>query len=204
MEENTQLTTTNPAEENFVLRQRQATAICKSDLVPDAFKGNVQNTMIAMEIGERVGLSAIMCMQNLYIVHGKPSWSSKFVISKVNTCGLFARPLRFEYSGEGDTRECYAHTVAQDGEICKGPVVSIKMAKLEGWYDKKGSKWPSMPDVMLSYRAASFFGSLYIPELLLGMKTAEEMQDNPVIDVDHEEIMSKIKSRKTQGETIQI
>ena len=38
-----------------------------------------------------------------------------------------------------------------------------------------------MPDVMLRYRAASFFGKLYAPELLMGLQTAEEVRDATII-----------------------
>ena len=34
-----------------------------------------------------------------------------------------------------------------------------------------------MPELMLHYRAASFFGGLYAPEVLMGMQTTEEVND---------------------------
>jgi len=53
----------------------------------------------------------------------------------------------------------------------------MDMAVAEGWFGKAGSKWQTMPEVMLRYRAASFFGKLYAPELLMGIQTAEEIHD---------------------------
>lgn len=55
--------------------------------------------------------------------------------------------------------------------------VTMEMAVNEGWYGKNGSKWRSMPDLMLRYRSAAFFGRIYAPELLMGLPTAEELQD---------------------------
>lgn len=66
------------------------------------------------------------------------------------------------------------------GERLEGPPVSMEMAVAEGWYAKTGSKWQTMPDIMLRYRAASFFGKLYAPELLMGLSTAEEEQDKVI------------------------
>ena len=63
------------------------------------------------------------------------------------------------------------------GETLERPSVSIKLAKAEGWYGKSGSKWQTMPDPMLRYRAATFFGRLYAPDLLMGMQTQEEVMD---------------------------
>lgn len=61
----------------------------------------------------------------------------------------------------------------------------MEMAVKEGWYQKNGSKWQSMPEQMLRYRAASFFGRIYAPDLLMGLKTQEEEQD-AMIDVTPE------------------
>lgn len=61
--------------------------------------------------------------------------------------------------------------------LVESPAVSMEMAVKEGWYGKSGSKWQTMPDVMLRYRAASFFGKLHAPELLMGLQTAEEVRD---------------------------
>lgn len=42
---------------------------------------------------------------------------------------------------------------------------------------KDGSKWKTMPDLMLRYRAATLFARTYAPELTMGMHTVEEEQD---------------------------
>ncbi len=68
------------------------------------------------------------------------------------------------------------------GETLEGPVVTMDMAKAEGWVDKAGSKWKTMPELMMRYRAAAFFGRLYAPEITMGMHSTEE-----VIDIQHEE-----------------
>ena len=58
------------------------------------------NCMIALEIASRIGASPLMVMQNLVIIYGKPSWSSKFLIATVNTCGRF-NPLKFKFTNLG-------------------------------------------------------------------------------------------------------
>lgn len=63
------------------------------------------------------------------------------------------------------------------GETVEGPIVSIQMAKEEGWYGKAGSKWKTMPEVMLRYRAASFFSRAYCPDLTGGFHSVEEARD---------------------------
>lgn len=169
---------------NFELAQRMATALSQSSLVPEAYRGNIPNCLIVLEMANRIGCSPLMAAQNLDIIHGRPSWRSTFIIASINSCGRFS-PLRFKMEGDGMTRKCVAGAIEKaTGEYLEGPEVSMAMAKAEGWYEKNGSKWKTMPELMLRYRAAAFFGRLYAPEMLLGMQAADEVDD--VIDVTPE------------------
>lgn len=161
----------------FAHIQRVAKMFSSSDLIPEQFRGKVANCTIALEMAHRMGANPMAVMQNLYIVHGRPGWSAQFIIACLNQCGKFS-PLRFDVTGEGDKKSCVAWALEKEtNEKLYGPPVSIQMAKDEGWLGKSGSKWKTMPDLMLRYRAATFFGRLYAPDLLMGMQTAEELRD---------------------------
>lgn len=164
------------APENFETSQRAAAAFAASSLVPRQFQ-NTANAMICLDMANRLRCSPLMVAQCLYIVQGKPSWSAQFVIAAINACGRFT-PLRFVMSGEGAERQCHCEsTDIATREILAGPVVSMQMAKAEGWVDKTGSKWRTMPELMLRYRAGTFFGRLYAPDVLLGLYTQDEQLD---------------------------
>ncbi len=169
------------APQNFDHAQRVAKMLSASELIPKVFQGNIQNTMIALELATRIGASPLMVMQNLYIVHGKPSFSSTFIVAAINSCGKFS-PLRYEVTGTGKDLTCKAWAYDKaTKERLEGPTVTMEMAKAEGWIDKAGSKWKTMPDLMIRYRAAAFFGRLYAPEITMGMHTMEEVSDAVVI-----------------------
>lgn len=124
-----------------------------------------------------------MVMQNLHIIQGRPAWASPFLIAMVDQSGRF-EPLKFLIDGEGDGRGCVAWTKLRlTGERLDGPRVDIAMAKAEGWYGRNGSKWKTMPEVMLRYRAAAFFARLYAYDLICGLQTAEEVVDIDPIEV---------------------
>lgn len=163
----------------FALLQRKAVALSKSDFMPKAYRDDVAKCIIALELSERIGATAIAVAQNMYEVHGKPSWASSFVISAINSSGKFPKGLRFEWFGEEGTdgRGCYAWAKDEDGDIVKGPSVTFGMAKAEGWVSRSGSKWKTIPELMTMYRAATFFGRLYAPEVMNGMHTREELYD---------------------------
>lgn len=163
---------------SFESAQRMALALVSSNIVPEQYRGkdNIGNAIVALEMAQRIGASPLAVMQNLNIIHGRPSWSSTFIIAALNSCGRFA-PIRFEVTGDGDDRSCIAWTTDKTGERLEGPPASIAMAKAEGWFAKNGSKWKTMPELMLRYRAAAFFGRLYAPDVLNGMHATEEVED---------------------------
>lgn len=161
---------------SFESAQRMATALSKSTLVPKEYQNNVPNCLIALEFSQRTGFTSMMVMQNLYIVHGRPGWSSQFIIAAMNSCGRF-KPLMFDIEGEGDDYGCVAWTEDKDGRKLSSSRITIGMAKKEGWYSKNGSKWQTMAEQMLKYRSASFLGKIYAPDILMGMQTVEELED---------------------------
>ena len=164
----------------FENAQRIANVMSNSNLVPENYRGKsgMPNVMIALELAARIGASPFTVMQNMAIIKGKPSFSSAFLIATINSCGLFER-LKFTFVGkEGDdSHGCYAFTNDKDGNELKGSTVTIAMSKKEGWHDKPGSKWPSMPGQMLMFRAASFWSRIYAPDLTMGMHSKDELED---------------------------
>jgi len=207
--------------QGFELMQRAARLLSSSTLVPVAYRqtiekldryGNVKesrenpnalaNSVVALNMAQRMGADPLMVMQNLYIVEGRPSWSSQWIIAAINGCGRFS-PLRFDIQDLGDKEVAYTTTSWNNGQretstrtvlirdkVCvawaieketgerlESPKVTIEMAVKEGWFTKSGSKWQTMEEVMLRYRTASFFGKLYAPELLMGLQSVEEAQD---------------------------
>lgn len=161
--------------EAWEIVQRMAQAYASSDIVPQAYRGKVANCIIALQMAHRMQADPMQVMQSLYIVHGQPSWSSKFMIASFNQCGRFTA---LKYRFNEDRSECRAYaTERSTGEVLEGPAVTMAMAQAEGWSTKAGSKWKTMPELMLSYRAAAFFIRLYAPEISMGFQTTEEVID---------------------------
>lgn len=169
---------TSPGISPLVQFMEVAKVFAASDLVPANYRNKPANCLIALEMANRIGVSAISVMQGLYVVNGRPSWSGQYIIAAVNSCGRFT-PMQFEISGEGSAKQCVAWATTKDGTRVESPAVTMAMAMAEGWVQKTGSKWKTMPDLMLRYRAAAFFGRLHCPEILFGMMSEEEAEDVP-------------------------
>lgn len=170
--------------QGFAGMQRVALAFAKSSLVPKVYQNDAANCFIAVNIAYRLGADPLMVMQNLYIVHGKPSWSSQFYISAVNSCGRFSA-LRYEFRGTEGKDDWGCRAFATDkatGDRLEGDWITISLAKAEQWFGKEGSKWKTMPGQMLRYRAATFWTRVYAPELTMGLQTKEEIEDMKGVD----------------------
>ncbi|OEG62183.1 MAG: hypothetical protein BHK79_02755 [Halanaerobium sp. MDAL1] len=165
--------------ESYEFALRTAKLLAQSSLVPEEYQGNIPNCVIAINMANRMKADVLMVMQNLYIVYGKPGWSAQFLISTFNTSGRFSA-IRYNWVGEKGKNSwgCQAYaTEKETGEELHGATVTIQLAKDEGWYDKKGSKWKTMPEQMLMYRAAAWFIRTYAPEIAMGMYTEDEIID---------------------------
>lgn len=167
--------------EGWNTAQRIARALSSSTVVPEAYRGSagLANTLVAMEYANRLGASVLAVMQNLDVIHGRPSLRASFLIGSVNATRRFS-PIRFRWVGEEgkDTWGCRA--IAKDretGEECIGPLITIALAKAEGWYGKQGSKWKTIPELMLMYRAGAWWTRVFAPELSLGLHATEELED---------------------------
>ncbi|EXE12897.1 hypothetical protein J559_2886 [Acinetobacter sp. 983759] len=225
----------------FQAMQHMATSLANSTIIPEAFRSTimvkdrydkenkkwtykteenpngVSNCIIALNMAQRLGADPMMIMQNLYLVDGRPSWSSQFIIAAINSSGRYS-PLRFDITGGDEEIEvpyavtewvynrstnkkepvesnqvarvknykCVAWGIEKaTGERLESTPITMEMAVKEGWFQKNGSKWQSMPEQMLRYRAASFFGRIYAPDLLMGLRTQEEEIES-IIDITPE------------------
>lgn len=174
----------------------------------------LSNCMIALDMSQRMNANPLMIMQNLHIIEGRPSWSSQFIIAAINNCGKFsplrfdlewfdeieATYSTFEWvagnNGKNFKKEqkhvvkvrnarCVAWAIEKaTGDRLESAPVTMEMAVNEGWFGKNGSKWKSMPDLMMRYRSAAFFGRIYAPELLMGLPAAEELHDVFTVDAE--------------------
>ncbi len=175
--------------DNWLMAGQMAQALSQSTIVPKDYQGNRANAMVAIEIANRLRTSPLMVMQNLHVIQGRPSWSAQFLIASVNASGKYDMELQYEEKQDknGKPYSCRCWTT-RDGRRVDGIEVTMDMAEDEGWLGKNGSKWKTMPQVMLRYRAASFFARMNCPEMTLGFYTKEEVIDGDFKEYPMEEM----------------
>ena len=179
VEQATQLTTNSVWENKDSFNQllRAAQMLSQTSIIPQSYQNKPQDCFVAIEMANRMGVSPMVVMQNMYVVKGKPSWAGQACTMLINSCGKF-KDVKHIYTGEKGkpNRGCYVTaTRISDGSQVDGVEVTMQMAQSEGW--TSNSKWRNMPELMLAYRSSAFFARVYCPEAMMGVQTAEEVYD---------------------------
>ena len=165
----------------FELEQRKAKAFVATDFFPTHLRkgnetANIGTAIIVLDLAQRMNIGALEVAQSIYIIHGKPSFETKFLVARLNSSGLLKGRLQTIVSPDGNSAHCEAID-AQTGQLLKGTTITMEMARREGWLSKNGSKWQTMPELMMKYRAQSFFINEFFPEVKYGLKTSDEAED---------------------------
>jgi len=155
---------------------KYAQALSRATIIPQHYQGQAANCFVALDMAQRLGTGVMEIMQNTFVVHGTPGFSAKYAIGMANKKGPFRGPISFEYKGSPGNESVTAYAiVAETGERVEF-TADMAMAKAEGW--AKNPKYKTgLSRLMLSYRSATLLIRLYCPEVLLGMQTAEELED---------------------------
>lgn len=182
--------------EGFEIGQRIAKVFASSSFVPDVYKGNIGNCMIGLNMAIRMNADPLMVLQNLVAVHGTPTFEAKFAIACFNATGKYSTLSYSEVGERGkDSWGMCAYAIElKTGAVKKGPVVTVQMAKDEGWYSRN-PKWKNVPELMLRYRAASWFIRTTDPGIMMGFQTKDEVED-----VEYEEQPSDKSLNTISGE----
>jgi len=167
---------------------RLAQFIAMSDLVPKGYKGRPADVLVAIQYGMEVGLPPMAALHSIYVTNGRPSlWGDGFLAV------IMAAPSYKDhdeyYMVDGERREFLLgadltkdDTTAvttfwrKDSERPRTATFSIAKAKKAGLWTKAGP-WQDYPDRMLKYRARGFAGHDAFPDVLRGIRTAEEVID---------------------------
>lgn len=162
---------------NMKSAYEMAKMLACSKVIPKSYQNNPADCMIAVDMSVRMDIPVMFVMQNMYTVHGMPTWSGKACIALLQNNKTFG-DINYIYTGEKGTESYGCHietTRVSDGKKICGTLITMKMANDEHW--TKNEKWHTMPDQMLAYRAASFFARMYIPYALMGINVEGEAED---------------------------
>jgi hypothetical protein len=158
----------------FEQLQRVARLMATSGLAPDHLRGpdKIADAFLVVAQAFRWRMDPFAVAQHTYVYQGKLGYEGKLIAGVINSSPRIEQPLSYRYEGSGGGRKVVV-TGRLRGETEDRPIDGT----VDGW--KTGNeKWRTMPDQMLAYRGAREWARRHMPEAVLGITTADEL-DHP-------------------------
>lgn len=191
-------------QQKFAQLQRVAGMFAQSGLVPDSFKNNIAACAVGLQLAIHMQVSPFMLFQKLYMVHGKPGVEAQFAIALCNSRGTFTGPIQYDWRGTKGKSDwtCVAKAQLSRSKVHVEMAIDWATVEAEGWLSKAGSKWKTMPEQMFRYRTAMLLIRTYAPEVLMGMTSRDELEDETVIDVTPKRDTGAADAIRTGGDVV--
>ena len=154
-----------------------ADIIAKSDIVPPDYKGKPGNVLVAIQMGQELGLPPMQALQNIAVVNGRPAvWGdSLMAIARAHPACEY---ITETFDDKTMTATCKAKRKGGPEEV---RTFSRQDAEQAGLWGR--NTWKSYPKRMLQMRARGFAIRDVFPDALRGIALAEEVQDIPEREV---------------------
>jgi hypothetical protein len=153
---------------------RCAEFIAKSSFCPKGMVGKPGDVVVAMQMGQELGLKPLQALQNIAVINGRPSLWGDAMLAVARQSPDFEY-IKEEYLKDSKTYIC---RVKRKFEPEFEQSFSEADAKLAGLWGKQGP-WAQYPRRMLQMRARGFCLRDAYPDLLRGIITCEEAEDMP-------------------------
>ena len=166
---------------------RFAVAVSKSGLAPKGIQ-SPEAIFVALEMGLEVGLPPMAALQNIAVINGRPSiWGDAMLAVCRGTGEVELFEEWYEDAGKRLPRNPVAFTdttvavckVKRDGYAAQETGFSVQDAKTAKLWGKEGP-WTQYPARMLRFRARSFALRDTFGDALKGLRSAEEVSDDPI------------------------
>ena len=162
-----------------------ARAMAASSLVPEHYKGQPSEILIALDTARALKVPPMQFLQGTYNIKGKLGMSADLMKSLLMRSGRIVGAIDYkvEYHKEtlsalGGVKNISVTAMAIEKETGReliGPKVDLMMAINEKW--TSNNKYRSMPEIMLEKRAVTFFIRKFYPDLTNGMHEVSELED---------------------------
>lgn len=161
-----------------------ARLMASSDMVPKDYKGKPANVIVAVQMGQELGLNPMQALQNIAVINGRPCLWGDAVLAIVKSHPK-CRGVLETYDEQQQAATC---VIKRQGNPDTVATFGVEDAKAAGLWGKQGP-WTQYPKRMLKMRARSFACRDAFPDALRGISSAEEMAD--VVDAKTGEVTAR-------------
>lgn len=154
-------------------RVNYAQTLAASNLLPDAYKKNPANVLVAIEYGNALGIAPIQALNSINIIKGKPTMSADLMATMVRKAGHRLRVT-------GDDKRAEVTIIRKDDpDYVPAPIVwTLERAQQAGLLSNPS--WKKYPAAMLRARAITEAARAWASDALAGViYTEEELANLP-------------------------
>lgn len=169
--------------------QKVAKVYAASSFLPSAWRKlpeseRLANLIIIINRAAALKCDPLLLLQNLNIIAGQMCWKSTFLLQLLMANGWAG--AKYDFAGDptspdfwgNDAHGCTFSAInPATGERETGTKITVAMISGEGWLSREGSKWRTMPEQMLKYRAVAFFARSNAPAVMGGFMAQDEIED---------------------------
>lgn len=149
-----------------------ANTVAGGNLLPRAYQNNPANVVIAVNLGQSMGLSPAESLYRINVINGKPTASAELIAAQVRKAG---HKLRIK---KDEKNLSVTATIVR----CDDPDYPISVTRDASWAKQMGlaskDNYRKQPLTMLTWRAITAVAREACPEALYGVAyTQDEMYD---------------------------
>lgn len=171
----TEITTFDLSPTSLDEAMKYAELISTSNICPKAMQGKPGDVLVAVQLGNEVGLKPLQAIQNIAVINGRPTLWGDAMLALVRSSGAMSTIV--ESVAEG-VATCTV--VRSDDPAIHERTFSLDQAKRAGLLGKQGP-WSQYPERMLQLRARGFALRDIFGDVLCGLYSREEVEDMPII-----------------------
>lgn len=150
-----------------------AKLIADSDLAPKDYKGKPGNVLIAVQMGQEVGLSPMSAIQSIAVINGKPGLYGDVGKALLLSNGFIIEEDDVEIVRKTGMGRC---RITRQGHPPCERTFSLEAAKSAGLLGKAGP-WTQYKERQMAWRAFWFAARDIASDVLKGLCGAEEIRD---------------------------
>jgi hypothetical protein len=154
---------------------RLAELMSTGRMIPSHLQKSPGDCLMVVEQAMRWGMSPFAVAQCTSVIHGRLMFEGKLVAAALQSSGILADRLDYEFSGEGAARAITVRATLRGETQQREVTVTLKEAKTEN------GMWVKQPDQQLVYHGTRVWARRHAPEVMLGVYSPEET-DAPVRD----------------------
>ncbi|QYJ00789.1 recombinase RecT [Thalassovita mediterranea] len=145
-----------------------------------AFRGNVGSCLaIYMQAG-RLGMDPFALSTKAYLVNDNIAYEAQAVAAMVYASPVLVGRLHFRYEGEGEERKIFVTgRVKGEPQLCEYESQPLRVMRKGG----RSPLWEKDPDQQMAYYATRAWARRWVPDVIMGVYTIDEMDEIDMRDV---------------------